>query len=586
MLVQNLIALLPTHKRQGTAAEPDAECRILWPMTAIASASRSSADRLDSWKEIAAYLRRDVRTVQRWEKKEGLPVYRHQHDKLGSVYAYKGELETWFNTRQQEVTEPLSMPGAGDGKIKLIVLPFGNLNADPEQDYFSDGLTEEMITQLTRLQPARLGVIALSTAMSYKASNKSLLQIKSELGVDYVLQGRVRRAGDRVRITAQLVELKAQTQLWAETYERDLRDILAVQADIAQGIAREIHVLISRPEQARLSGLEAASGKFKPAAYENYLRARYHLHGMTAATVKKSIEHFQAAISEDPDHAPSHAGLASAYALLATAPFDLLPPHEAMPKAEAAARKSVELDDSLAEAHTALALVLHHYHWDWKGAETSYRRAIELNPDHAPAHLWYSWLLLALGRQDDALKEIEHTLTIVQQTDPHRLVAVHVTRAAAYYFSRDYERAAQECKKALELNPNYFMLHYILARAYSRMGMTLEAIAELKSKGAAAGEVPLVDAALGLAYGMVGKKVQTEKIVESFKTAAKKRYVPATYFSMLYAGMGDPNQALTWLEKAVEERADGLTWMNVDPMLDPLRKHPRFQEVVRRMGLS
>lgn len=555
-------------------------------MTAIASPSRTSADRLDSWKEIAAYLRRDVRTVQRWEKKEGLPVYRHQHDKLGSVYAYKGELEAWFKTRQQDVAEPLSVPGAGDGKIKLLVLPFGNLNADPEQDYFSDGLTEEMITQLTRLQPARLGVIALSTAMNYKASNKPLGQIKSELGVDHVLQGRVRRAADRVRITAQLVELKTQTQLWAETYERDLRDILAVQADIAQGIAREIHVLISRPEQARLSGLEAATGKFKPAAYENYLRARYHLHGMTAATVKKSIEYFQAAISEDPEHAPSHAGLASAYALLATAPFDLLPPHEAMPKAESAARKSLQLDDSLAEAHTALALVLHHYHWDWKGAEASYRRAIELNPDHAPAHLWYSWLLLALGRQDDALQEIEHLQTIVQQTDPHRLVAAHVTRAAAYYFHREYEQAAQECKKAIELNPNYFMLHYILARAYSRMGMTVEAIAELKSKGAAAGEVPLVDAALGLAYGLVNKKGQTEKILEAFKAAAKKRYIPATYFSMLYAGMADPNQALTWLEKAVEERADGLTWMNVDPMLDPLRKHPRFQEVVKKMGLA
>ncbi|HEY6350067.1 MAG TPA: tetratricopeptide repeat protein [Candidatus Angelobacter sp.] len=555
-------------------------------MTAIASASRSSADRLDSWKEIASYLRRDVRTVQRWEKKERLPVYRHQHDKLGSVYAYKGELEVWFKTRQQEVPEALSVPGSRDEKIKLVVLPFGNLNADPEQDYFSDGLTEEMITQLTRLQPARLGVIAQSTAMNYKASNKSLGQIKSELGVDYILQGRVRRAEGRVRITAQLVELKAQTQLWAETYERDLRDILAVQADIAQGIAREIHVLISRPEQARLSSLEAASGKFKPEAYENYLKARYHLHGMTAATVEKSIEHFQAAISEDPEHAPSLAGLASAYALLATAPFDLLPPHEAMPKAESAARKSLELDDSLAEAHTALALVLHHYHWNWKGAEASYRRAIELNPDHAPAHLWYSWLLLALGRQDDALKEIEQTLTIVQQTDPHRLVAVHVTRAAAYYFSREYERAAQECKKAIELNPNYFMLHYILARAYSRMGMTAEAIAELKSKGAAAGEVPLVDAALGLAYGSAGKKGQTEKLVEAFKAGAKKRYVPATYFGMLYAGMGDRDQALAWLEKAFEERADGLTWINVDPMLDPLRNHPRFQEIVRKMGLT
>jgi len=555
-------------------------------MASNASTSRSSADRLDSWKEIASYLRRDVRTVQRWEKKEGLPVYRHQHDKLGSVYAYKGELDTWFNTRQQEGTEPLSTAEAKDGKIKLAVLPFGNLNADPEQDYFSDGLTEEMITQLTRLQPARLGVIALSTAMHYKAGNKPLGQVKSELGVDYVLQGRVRRAADRVRITAQLVELKAQTQLWAETYERDLRDILAVQADIAQAIAREIHVLIRHPEQARLSDLEAGSAKLKPAAYENYLKARYHLHGMTAATVKKSIECFEAAIREDPEHAPSHAGLASAYGLLAIAPFDLLPPREAMPKAESAARKSVELDDSLAEAHTALALVLHHYNWDWKGAEASYERAIDLNPDHAPAHLWYSWLLLALGRQEDALKEIEHTLAIVQQTDPHRLVAVHATRALAHYFSREYEQAAEVCKKAIELNPNYFMLHFILARAYSRMGMTAEAIAELKSKGAAAGEVPLVDAALGLAYGSLGKKGPIEKMVEAYKAAAKKRYIPATYFGMLYAGLGDQEQALLWMEKAYQERADGLTWINVDPMLDPLRKHPRFQEVAKRMGLA
>ena len=257
-----------------------------------------------------------------------------------------------------------------------------------------------------------------------------------------------------------------------------------------------------------------------------------------------------------------------------------------MPKAESAARKSLQLDDSLAEAHTALALVLHHYHWDWKGAEAGYKRAIELNPDQAPTHLWYSWLLLALGRQEDALKEIESTLAIVQQTDPHRMVAVHATRALAYYFSRDYENAAQQCKKAIELNPNYFMLHFILARAYSRMGMNAEAIAELKSKGAAAGEVPLVDAALGLAYGALGKKGLTEKIVEAFKAGSRKRYVPATYFGMLYAGMGDKEQALAWMEKAYEERADGLTWINVDPMLDPLRKHPRFQELVKRMGLT
>lgn len=556
------------------------------PMAANPGTSRNPADRLDSWKEIATYLRRDVRTVQRWEKKEGLPVYRHQHEKLGSVYAYKPELEKWFSTRQQEVAEPLATPGARDGKIKLAVLPFGNLNADPDQDYFSDGLTEEMITQLTRLQPAHLGVIAASTAMQYKGSNKSLGQIRSELGIDYALQGRVRRAADRVRITAQLVELKAQTQLWAETYERDLRDILSVQADIAQAIAREIHILISRPEQARLTDLGASRNKLKPLAYEKYLKARFHMHNVSAVAINKSVECFEAAIREEPGYAPAHSGLASASALLAMAPYDLLPPREAMPKAEAAARKALQLDDTLAEAYAALALVLHHYHWDWKGAEANYRRAIDLNPDFAAAHLWYSWMLFALGRQDEAFDEVELTMEIVQQTDPRRLVGVHATRAIGYYWGRDYQRATQESKKAIELDPDFFMPHFILGRAYIRMGKGKEAIAELKHKADSVEESPLMAAALGLAYGTSGQTRHTQKIVQTFAAYAKKRYIPATYFGMLYAGLGEPEQALKWLEKAYEERADGLTWINVEPMFDGLRKHPMFQELVKRMGLG
>ncbi|MBZ5524963.1 MAG: tetratricopeptide repeat protein [Acidobacteriia bacterium] len=557
-------------------------------MTRTPDLPSSSADRLDSWKEIASYLRRDVRTVQRWEKKEGLPVHRHQHDKLGSVYAFRHDLESWFTTRQQ--TTEAGRPGelgvrGDDGKVKLAVLPFGNLNADPEQDYFSDGLTEEMITQLTRLQPERLAVIALSTAMNYKASSKPLEQIQSELGVDYILQGRVRKAGERVRITAQLVALKDQTQLWAETYERDVRDILAVQAEIAQAIAREIHVVVIGTEQSRLSGLKSGNVAVNPAAYENYLKARYHLHGITAATMQKSIEYFEKAIRDEPRYAPAHAGLASAYGLLAIAPFDLLPPREAMPKAEAAARKSLELDDTLPEAHTALALVQHHYHWDWNAAEASYRRAIDLNPDYATAHLWYSWLLLALGRQSEAFDEIEQTLDIVQQTDPHRLVGVQATRALAYYFNREYERAVQECRNALELNPDHFMLHYILGRSYARLGKHGDAIAELRPKSTAPGEVPLMDAALGLAYAVEGKKAQTEKIVSAFQAYVKKRYVPATYFGILFAALGDIEKALTWLEKACEERADGVTWLNVDPMLDALKPNPRFQALIRKIGL-
>jgi TolB-like protein len=545
------------------------------------------ADRLDSWKEIASYLRRDVRTVQRWEKKEGLPVYRHLHDKLGSIYAYRNELTEWFNTRQQSGST-VATGNRNEGpaeKIKLAVLPFGNLSGAKEDDYFSDGLTEEMITQITRLQASELAVIARTTAEHYDASSKSLDQMKKEMGVGYVLEGRVRRGGNRVRITAQLIQLKDQTQLWAETYERDLSDVLSVQADIAQAIAREINLALNLSQSTRLSDLQKGHGQVQPAAYDAYLKARYNLHQMTPAAISKSIEDFERAINLDEKYAPAYAGLASAYALLAIAPFDLLPPREAMPKAEKAARKSLELDSSFAEAHTALALVNHHYHWKWEEAAAGYEMAIELNPDHADTHLWYSWLLLALGRRDAAFDEIEQTMSIVQETDPHRLVAVHTTRAAAYYFGREYQRAVDECEKAKQLDPEYFMLHFIAGRAYMRLNEHARAIAHLKQARTETGEMPLMDAALGLAYAVSGKKAETMKLAEAFKAAAKKRYIPPTYFGMLFAGLGDKDKAMMWLEKAYDDRADGLTWLNVEPMLDEVRSDPRFQDLIRRIGL-
>src|SRR5947209_14274737 len=541
------------------------------------------ADRLDSWKEIASYLRRDVRTVQRWEKKEGLPVYRHLHDKLGSIYAYRNEFTDWFTSRQQSGTGVGRQEGHAD-KIKLAVLPFGNLSDGKEDVYFSDGLTEEMITQITRLQAPELAVIARTTAEHYDASSKSLEEMKKELGVSYVLEGKVRRGGNRVRITAQLIQLKDQTQLWAETYERDLSDVLSVQAGIAQAIAREINLALNLSERTRLSDLQKGQARVQPAAYDAYLKARYNLHQMTPAAITKSIEDFERALQMDQNYAPAYAGLASAYALLAIAPFDCLPPHEAMPKAEKAARKSLELDSTFAEAHTALALVNHHYHWNWKEAETEYQRAIELNPDHGDTHLWYSWLLLALGRRNDAFDEIEQTMSIVQETDPHRLVTVHTTRAAAYYFGREYQRAVEECEKAEQLDPNYFMLHFIAGRAHMRLNNYAKAIKHLKT-AIGTGEMPLMEAALGLAYAVSGKKGLTQKLAEQFKEAAKKRYIPPTYFGMLLAGLGDRDKALDWLDQAYKERADGLTWLAVEPMLDEIRNDPRFQELIRRIGL-
>lgn len=545
------------------------------------------ADRLDSWKEIASYLRRDVRTVQRWEKKEGLPVYRHLHDKLGSIYAYRNELTEWFNTRQQfgATVATGNRDEAPADKIKLAVLPFGNLSGAKDDDYFSDGLTEEMITQITRLQASELAVIARTTAEHYDSSSKSLDQMKKEMGVGYVLEGRVRRGGNRVRITAQLIQLKDQTQLWAETYERDLSDLLSVQADIAQAIAREINLALNLSQSTRLSDLQKGHGQVQPAAYDAYLKARYNLHQMTPAAISKSIEDFERAIQLDEKYAPAYAGLASGYALLAIAPFDLLPPREAMPKAEKAARRALELDSSFAEAHTALALVNHHYHWKWEEAAAGYELAIELNPDHADTHLWYSWLLLALGRRDAAFDEIEQTMSIVQETDPHRLVAVHTTRAAAYYFGREYQRAVDECEKAKQLDPEYFMLHFIAGRAYMRLNEHAKAIAHLKQARTETGDMPLMDAALGLAYAVSGKKAETIKLAEAFKAAAKKRYIPPTYFGMLFAGLGDKDKAMIWLEKAFDDRADGLTWLNVEPMLDEVRSDPRFQNLIRKIGL-
>jgi TolB-like protein/Flp pilus assembly protein TadD len=539
-------------------------------------------DRLDSWKEIATFLRRDVRTVQRWEKKEGLPVYRHQHEKLGSVYAFRPELTAWFAGRQQSADQ-----AARGDKIKLAVLPFGNLTGNGKEDnYFTDGLTEEMITEVTRLHPEQLAVIARNTALRYDSSRTSLEQMRQDLGVDYVLEGRVRRAGNRVRISAQLSEIQDQTQLWAETYERDISDVLSVQAEIAQAIAQEIHVALKLTESTRLADLQKGQSRVNPEAYDAYLKARYELHEMTPASISRSAADFEHATKLDPKFAPAHAGLASAYALMAIAPFDLMPPREVMPKAEKAAHQSLDLDSSLAEAHTALALVNHHYHWRWKEAEENYQRAIELNPNNSSAHLWYSWLLMALGRSDAAVQEIERTMRIVQETDPSRLVAVHATRAFAYYFSRKFERAASECEKALQLDSTHFMLRYILGRSYMRMGQSQKAIEQLKAASSTPGEYPLIDAALGLAYAVTGHKEETQKMAEQFKKTFSKRYIPSTYFGMLYAGMGDTQRAIMWLEKACAERADGLTWIGVEPMLDELRDDFRFQEIVRKVGLS
>ncbi len=542
----------------------------------------SSKDRLDSWKEIATFLNRGVRTVQRWEATESLPVRRHQHRKLGSVFALKSEVAAWWESRSADLAPKTAatIPIGSARRMRLLVLPFENLSADPAQEYLAAGFTEEMITQLARLQPNRLAVIARATAMHYKGTRKRADRIARELKVDYLLEGSLRREGSNVRVTAQLIHAGDQTHHWAQTYDRDLASALVLQKEVASAIANEINLALSPEVKETLVTTRA----IQPAAYEDYLRGRYHLNRPHPEALAQSVAWFQRAIVKDPAFPLAYASLSHALALLAMVPFDVLPPHEAMPKARAAATRALELDPALPEAHAALAVVRHHYDWDWWGAEQEYRRALELNPEYPGARLRYAWLLLSLSRVEDAHREIELAQQTAQETDPHLLVVIRATRAAALYFAREYDRSIRECLEAMELDPDYFLLHYLLARAHARKGALKKAGAVLKKIGESQGKISLMAMAAGLLCAVSGRKAQARAVVKQLHRDAETRYVPATYIGILHAGFGDTESAFEWLERAYKERADGLTLLNVEPMVDGLRPDARFQSLISRIG--
>jgi len=548
----------------------------------------SAHDRLDSWKEIAVFLNRGVRTVQRWEATEGLPVRRHQHRKLGSVFALKSEVSAWWKSRSADLDQEEPTPRAAAAnqqparKTRLLVLPFENLSADPAQDYLADGFTEEMITQLACLRPEQLAVIARATAMHYKGSHKRPDRIARELKVDYLLEGSIRREGAGVRVSAQLIQASDQTHRWAQTYDRDLSTALALQSEVAAAIANEIHVALTPQTQATLNVRRALN----PAAYEDYLRGRYHLNRPHPEALAQSVSWFQRAIEKDPGYPLAYASLSHALALLAMVPFDVLPPHQAMPKALTAAAKALELDATLPEAHAALAVVRHHYDWDWKTAEQEYKKALALNPEYPGARLRYAWLLLSLSRREEALAEIQRAQQTARETDPHLLVVIRATRAAAFYFAREYDRSIRECQEAMELDSTYFLLHYLLARAQARKGALEKAGTILKKIGEIQEKIPLMAMAAGLLHAVAGRKREARAVLKQLHAQASQRYIPATYIGILHAGMGDSEAAFEWLEKAYAERADGLTLLNVEPMVDALRPDPRFQSLIRRIGLE
>ncbi len=433
-------------------------------------------------------------------------------------------------------------------------------------------MTEALITNLAKLRALR--VISRTSVMPYKGARKPLPEIARELKVDALIEGSVLRAGGRVRITAQLIHGSSDEHLWAESYERDLDDILSLQREVAAAIAREIQVKLTPHEQARL----ATQRRVDPEVYELYLRGRHAWNMRTEEGLKKSIYYFHQAIDLEPSWGVAYAGLADSYAELADEAA--MPPREAWLIAKAAALKALEMDEALAEAHASLARVWQDYEWDWSAAEREYKRAIELNPTYTEARHLYSHFLMAMGRTAESLAESQQALELDPLSAP---LSAHL--GWHYLFAREYDRAIEECRKKLEFYPTFLKLHWFLARACEQKGLYEEAVREFREAVTLSRNNPVYLAALAHAYAVSGNTMQAEKLLVELARLATQRYVPAYDIAMIYAGLSQDDKAFDWLERAFEQRSAWLCYLKREPRWDRLRSNPRFEKLLRRVGL-
>jgi len=464
---------------------------------------------------------------------------------------------------------PKATPPAG--KIMMAVLPFENLSGDPEQEYFSDGLTEEMISRLGNMQPERLGVIARTSSMRYKGSQKPIDEIARELGVSYLIEGSVRRAAGQVRITAQLIQVSDQTHLWAENYEKPVEDVFAVQSEVADKVAASLAVKLLAGRQGNL----AQPATTDPEAHEAYLRGRFHLEKRTKEGLEKAVGYFKQAIALDPGYALAYTGLADSYLVMPW--FAYVQPREAYPLARAAALKALKIDDTLAEAHASLGYS-QHLDWNWAEAAREFQRALNLNPGYAVAHHWYSGYLADIGRFDEAIAEGLRA----QELDPYSLIIVR-DLGSAFYFARRYEEAVKQYRKALELDPDFAPSRAFLGMAYSLLGDHQRAIAEGLAAVRLSGDAPGRLAALGRIYAAAGRKKEAENVLGQLAQLSETAYVSSFDVALIYVLLGDKERALGLLGTAFEARDPEMVRLKRDPFLDALRADPRFQDLMRRM---
>lgn len=465
--------------------------------------------------------------------------------------------------------KPPALPETG--KVRLAVLPFTNMSPDPDQEYFSDGLTEEMIAHLGGLAPDRLGVIARTSAMRYKGSEKAAGEIGLELGVEYLLEGSVRRDAGRLRITAQLIQVSDQTHLWAESYERPMEDVFGIQNEIAGRIARSL-------EAELLSGQEPApqeAAPVDPEAFDAYLKGWFFWNKLTRDAVEQSIGHFRRAVELAPDWAPAHQGLAAAYSQQAG--DDYIADGEVLPLAKQAALRAIELDERLASGHASLGVIAFLYDWDWEAAERSFERALELDPNATSSHQKYGLFLYAMGRFDEAVAETEAKIEL----DPLSVVS-HLRLGFILGRVGHYERGIAQLEEALELDPTSVGAHRYMGYTLWLMGKREEAVLEFE-KAAQFGPGHLNEATLGYFYARIGRREEARRILDRLARPTAE-YVPPVPVATLYAALGDRDRAFALLEDAYRQRDDWLVYLRVAVMFDGLRDDPRFQDLVRRMN--
>ena len=453
----------------------------------------------------------------------------------------------------------------------LAVLPLENLSRDPEQEYFAEGLTEALITTLAKIGALR--VVSRTTAMQYKGVRKPLPEIARELGVDAVVEGTVQRSGERLRISAQLLHAPTDTHLWAETYDRDLRDVLALQAELAQAIAREVQVKLTPQERAHFEQVHPVD----PEAYEAYLKGRYHWNGRSGEGLGKAVQFFQQAIARDPAYAAAYAGLADCLSILAL--WSLVPPNEGCGKAKRLALEALQLDPGLAEAHASLAFATVHYDYDFLAAEREFERSLELSPRYAIAHHNFGWCLATMGRYEEGCTELKRAIRL----DPCSSV-FRFGLGVVYNRARRYDHATEQFEKAIELDPNSPQGHWGLGLTYLNNRMYEPAIAELRKGLVLSQEATVGVAFLGEAYAAAGCEDKAQKILEQLKERSKHRYVTPYVVARIYAALGKKEEALRWLETGYRARDAWMVFLKTEPQFDDLRPDPRFQDLLRRMN--